>query len=87
MAVPVALHAGVQEEVLLLIGIAQYPLVNQLSKESVARVSVGGYRGFLINQEVVDLRHEVAAGEQCLEEAAPRLVAHAGQIGVVVAVM
>ena len=28
MAVPVALHAGVQEEVLLLIGIAQHPLVN-----------------------------------------------------------
>ena len=44
MAIPVALHAGVQEEVLLLIGIAQHALMNQRREVTVARISQVGNR-------------------------------------------
>ena len=87
MTIPVALHTGVKDQILLLVRIAHHSLMGDVRAVSARIESLWHHRYCLVNQEVIDLGHEETAGEQCLNEMAPRLVAHAGQIGVVVALM
>ena len=84
---PAALHAGVQEEVLLLVRIAQHPLMNQIGAITGGIVLQRGCRCCFVYEEIVNLWHNVAAGNLGLYKMTPCLIAHTGEIRVVVAVM
>ena len=87
MAIPVALHTGVQEEVLLLVRVAQHALVYQFGVKVACIIFQEIRRFLLIRQEVAHLGNIETTGKQRLEEVVSGLVAHTGQAGVVIAVM
>ena len=77
-----------KEEILLLVRIAQHRLMHDVCAEAACIEFQGSNRGSLINQEIAHLRNKETAGEQRLDEMVLTcLVAYAGQIAVVGAIM
>ena len=87
MGVPIALNAGVIGEVLLLVGIAQDALMGEVGAIAVGIVFEVGGGSCFVDEEIADFRIEESAGDECLQEVVPCLVAHAGQIAMVIALM
>ena len=88
MTIPVCFHTGMKEEILLLVRIAQHRLMHDVCAEAACIEFQGSNRGSLINQEIAHLRNKETAGEQRLDEMVLTcLVAYAGQIAVVGAIM
>ena len=87
VAVPVTFHAAVIEKVLLLVGVTHHTLMGEVGPVVASIVSQDCRWCSLIDQEITHLGDEEATGELRLEEAAPCLIAHAGQVAVVVALM
>ncbi len=85
VGVPVVFYTGVYEEILRLIGIAQRSLMHNVGADIACIEYAINSWCCLVSQEFNDLGYEETSGKQCLYEMASCLIAHTGQIGVVVA--
>ena len=84
MVVPGVLQAAVEEEILLLIGIAYHALMRKVGLVIVCIIFQGSRWSRLICQEIANYGQEEAAGKLYLHEIPPCLVAHASEIDMIV---